>query len=357
MYFADCYNTKRFNLFAFIALIIFSFLIGVRTNFGNDHQNYMHLYMAQKLDFFEPIYAYLNIFLFSHCIPFQILFTLIAFIEFLFLEKATKLLKVKYFWVILFFFIFRFFAFFVNGLRQAVAISIAMCAVIFYFHKKYIYFILLILLSCGFHKSSVIFLLFCPLTKIIKLSSKKFLDCLFYIPLLFAFVFYDQLWDIILNILQKISFFLPANFQFLIEALSIWKIDIGSGMGVRLQILGYILLLPNLLFFAHKDIKVKYLFLLFYFGVLGKYFSGQNMNLSRLFFGLEYCGIFLFSRIMPNINKNNILVLRNVSFLIGITFYIILFFYDSAKGVNSVGPTPYVWDLDFSFKNYFHEGL
>ena len=34
-----------------------------------------------------------------------------------------------------------------------------------------------------------------------------------------------------------------------------------------------------------------------------------------------------------------------------------LFLYNASKGVNTLGPTPYIWDLDFSFKNYFSVGI
>ena len=357
MYFADKYNTKYFNLFVFMALVIFSFLIGVRTNFGNDQITYMHSYVNQKLEYFEPIYSWLNILLFKYKQPFQVLFITVAFIEFYFLEKTAKVLNINYLFVVFFFFIFKYFAFFVNGLRQSIAISISMCAIVYFFYKRYLLFIFLLLIATGFHKSSLLFFILCPFVKLIKFSKKSWIDILFYIPLFFVFVFYNHIWDIILNLLQMFSRYLPNQFQVIIAAFSVWKIELGTGLGVKLQILGYIMILPNLLFYSKKDALSQYLFFIFYLGILGKYFSGQNMNLSRLFLGMEYCGIFLSAKIMPYFLKDNILKIRNNLFMLGIFIYIFLFLYDSVKGVNTVGPTPYIWDLDFSLKKYFGKGF
>lgn len=317
----------------------------------------MHLYMDQNLTFFEPIYAYLNVFLFRNRAPFQVLFIIISIIEFYFLTKAASMLKIEYTWMIFFFFILRYFEFFVNGLRQAIAISIIMCSVIIFFNKRYLLFLCSVLLAFGFHKSSVIILLFCPIAKKLHISQKKYGTIIYYIPLFFVLVFYNRIWDIIQGFILKIAVLLPSSLQIIILAFSTWKIELGSGLGVKLQILAYIMFLPNLLFYAKKDKLTQYLFYIFYFGIIGKYFSGQNMNLSRIFFYMEYCGIFLLAKVMPFILHDNYLKVRNTSFWFGIVIFSFLFLYNASKGVNTVGPTPYIWDLDFSFKNYFSVGI
>lgn len=351
MYLEDMYNIKRFHFFAYICLVFFSFIIGVRVNFGNDQVTYLYCYVHQKLELFEPLFTWINEFLYSINAPYQWLFIIVSFIEFYFLERTVIVNKLSWFFVLFFFFIFDYFAFSVNGLRQAIAIYITLYSFKFFYDKKYFQWFILTLLACGFHKSAVILILICPFSKIMRFSKNRIVLFLHFIPLIIALIFYNQIWDFILLFLNSLSSILPKQFLLLINAFSVWKIELGSGLGVKMQLLGYICMLPKCMQIAKNDKYMTFIFYIFYFGILGKYLSGQNMNLSRIFFNMTSAGLILFPNAITSIKKNAILQMKNLLFILGICIFCLLYIYNSYKGINSKPPTPYVWDLDFSFKN------
>lgn len=353
LYFEDEYNVQHFHLFSFICLIIFSFLIGVRVNFGNDQVTYLYCYVNQKLENFELLYSKINEALYSYRAPYQILFILVSAIEFFLLLQVIKVNRTSYLWTVYFFFILTYFSFSVNGLRQAISIFFVLLSFYYFFCKKYINWLILILLAIGFHKSSIIFVLLCPFCKVASGHKKKSTTFFYLIPLFIIFIFYNQMWDIILNVLMKMSGVLPKEFQLIITSFSVWKIDLGSGIGVKLQLLGYMCVLPKFIQLANKNKYKSFLFSLFYIGLIGKYYSGQNMNLARLFYGCTITELILFSESIQTINKKNILSIKNLFFIFGCFVFFGLYVINSAKGVNSESPTPYIWDLDFSFKKHF----
>lgn len=350
MYLEDMYNIRHCHLFAYICLITFSFVIGVRVNFGNDQVTYLYSYIHQKLELFEPFFTYLNKFLYNINAPYQWLFIIVSFIEFYFLERTIIINELSWFFTLFFFFIFDYFAFSVNGLRQAIAIYIMLYSFKLFYSRKYFQWFILFLLACGFHKSSIIMIVICPFCKILHFPNNRFILFLHFLPLMFALIFYNQIWDFILDFLNRMSPVLPKQFLFLINTFSVWKIELGSGFGVKMQLLGYICILPKCMQVAKNSKYTAFIFYIFYFGLLGKYLSGQNMNLSRIFYNMTSAGLILFPSAITSIKKKSILKMRNLLFIFGICIFFLLYIYNSYKGVNSEPPTPYIWDLDFSFK-------
>lgn len=94
----------------------------------------------------------------------------------------------------------RIFYFFLSGLRQSIAVSIVMIAFIMLQEKKYVRFVLLVLLATTFHTSAFIFLLAWPISRM-RLSGKGIL--ITGIGILGVYVLFAELLSLILGLLPS----------------------------------------------------------------------------------------------------------------------------------------------------------
>jgi hypothetical protein len=154
-------------------LLIFLFL-GLRYNFGNDYETYIGLFNQVKDNpdiafdqkmyiFYEPGWMLLNwIF-----VPFGF-FSMTLFIAFFYSIVFYKLIKgniqYQYYWIAVFFVVFNpgFLLVHSTTMRQMIAILISFMSINFIFEKRFIPFVLCILLAATFHYTSLTLLFISP---------------------------------------------------------------------------------------------------------------------------------------------------------------------------------------------------
>lgn len=340
-YFGDKYKSFYLNMLYSISFILVVFLFGVRVNFGIDHPEYVSLYFNQKALWLEPGYAYINKILLKYHFPYQVLFIVISALQFGLFFQACNELKISIFWGFFFFYIAYIFSY-VNIARQAIAISISFLAIAYYVNNKKKLFLLYWIIALGFHKSAIIIPLILIFTYF--LTKLKFKPFIYLGIFLFVICFYDKFYDIIGELLSKI---LGKEYSYIF---SVWKISLGSGLGVRIKMLAYFFTIPYLIDFREKDKKFDFLFNLFFIGVIGEFISSLNMNLSRLFYYFSILQVYIFPYGIKRITKAKInkFELKTYLFLLGCLLLFFLFFINSFKGI--LNTSIYIWDLDFSFK-------
>lgn len=160
----------------YLALLIMSFIVGFRFKVGVDWEGYKeyfeHIASDPNLQFtdqtFELGYFYLNKIISATGLSYEWMFFTVAFISWYFFFKSISqnLLPI----LILFIFLDEFFFWGMNGVRQFMAISIWVYSIQYIINKKFLNYILLIILASMFHVSVIILLplYFIPYIKINK---------------------------------------------------------------------------------------------------------------------------------------------------------------------------------------------
>lgn len=174
--------TKQISAFLMIiGIIILSFFIGLRNNPGIDldfqsyklivlqgcsHYYYEHIELLPRLfiditNYFDlPYFGWFIMMAFSLSLPFFILFK----------QKNVHKLSIVFLG-----FIFLYFSFSMNVVRQGVAMMYFLCAVTFLHDNKRKYFILFLIIAYYFHKSAILWmpLLLLSYLKLDNLSTRK----------------------------------------------------------------------------------------------------------------------------------------------------------------------------------------
>lgn len=152
---------NRQNWWAFGWLILFAIFIGFRDlTVGTDTPMYYNLYESLGNKGYngypEPLYGYSQVFFNSLGLDFWQSQFILFFVSGLFLWIAIKKCSPNYGFSIFIYYGLYFVMYATNGVRQIFAVSIVLCAYSFLAHGKKWYFIILILIACGFHSSCVI---------------------------------------------------------------------------------------------------------------------------------------------------------------------------------------------------------
>ena len=141
------------------AIVIYSIVLGLRYNVGEDYMSYMNIYNMQDFDNVEWGYAILNRLLYNLGLPFSSIFILVAFLQIFFFVKGVEKINKKYLPLSLFFYFTTLYLFFsINGLRQAIAFSIFVFAIGYIGKKQLFKYLITIFLASTLHKSSLVLL-------------------------------------------------------------------------------------------------------------------------------------------------------------------------------------------------------
>lgn len=343
-YAGNKYEKKLSNVYLLIFLIIFSFIFGVRVNFGTDQIVYQHMYEFQGADLLrcEPIFVKLNQILYKYGFSTAFYFSTLSFLEIFFIYLTLKKERINFFVGFFIFYIIYIFNY-VNISRQAIAMNVCLCSIYYFSEKKYFKWLFFVLLAGGFHIGALSLLVMIPLLS--KVSRIKIPDFVYYILFILAFLMFEKLYSIVLEGVL-IPFNLLTNGRYkLLEKLLTYKIPLGSGLGIRLKILGYICMLPALLRESTINQKNKLYFMIFCLGIFGELLASLNMNLQRLFYFYSPIQIILLSKVLIKIKKDNLIEFRNFIFCVGIFILIFLFFSNAMKGINDT--SYYKWCFDF----------
>ncbi|MBR5696105.1 MAG: EpsG family protein [Paludibacteraceae bacterium] len=143
------------RVFPYMIITIFTLVIGLRYNVGDDYPSYMAFFSKPKL-FPDMEYGFTNVCKFFHHIGFHYstIFLLAACIEILFFVRTFLKFKFTLPWA--FFFLFTTLELFIwnNALRQSVAFCIFMYAIRYIHERRFIPYAFFIVLAASVHKTA-----------------------------------------------------------------------------------------------------------------------------------------------------------------------------------------------------------
>ena len=326
-------------------LLIMSVIIGGRYEVGTDWENYVEYYsMFNNPDILkdivmlfalrlEPMYVALMSICNMVGLSTSMFFTIIALGIFLFLIGGHKD-KIFLFPLILFFFFGQMFNMSMNIIRQAIAISIFFFSLRFFGNNKIKMFICLTI-AVLFHYSSIVLITALLLEKKIFsfLDKRNLILCIFIItyfvgPSLVGFI------ETILP-LDYFSNKYAQNANNLSE-----KMELGSGLGIITKKMIDVLMIlgSTKVITFYNDNKIKYIYRLYFVGIILANVVGISVYLSRLILGFELLRIFILSYYCHYaFNSKNQLAKLNTIFII---FWSVLSIYMGVMNNNS-GCSPY----------------
>jgi len=172
-------SISTYFLFFMPVFLLLLLVLGLQYDVGTDYYSYLSMAEGSKdLGFIErkseQFFIYLIYFVQFFKVP-QMIFFAAGFIQVIFLTLITYEVKkmnfrIDYFFLLYFSLALVFFNQF-NGIRQYIAVYIVVYSIILLLRRKYIWFIILVLISGFFHSSAFLFL---PLILFPKLLEKKF---------------------------------------------------------------------------------------------------------------------------------------------------------------------------------------
>lgn len=148
-------------------ILFFSLMFGMRYNVGTDHLSYLYAYLNDSVEVsrFEPLFRWIT----NYCVHLSIhpviYFSIWAFVQITFFLLAFK--NELYLLPLLIFFLFfngEYF-FWMNGIRQALAMCIWVYSIKYIYTKKIWRYILWCGVAFLFHKSAIILILLYPILK------------------------------------------------------------------------------------------------------------------------------------------------------------------------------------------------
>ena len=329
----------------YLSIIIFSLIVGLRYDVGVDHLAYINIFEHgnignDSIDRMEIIYQYINIILSDLGFHYSVLFTLTTALQLILLQKSLKFNKEILPWAYFFYFTTLYLFFALNGLRQAIAISILVYAFLFLYQRKVIPYLITVLVASGFHTSALIMLPAYFVAHKDILKSKLIQYIIYSIFFFFGLTFYDR----ILLLISSFAFGRYADFN--LDILS----NVSFANEDSLNIARFVWFLINLCVITLNDkLKYKYAnctpFLIFY----NLYFVGICLDciVGGTYFGRinEYflnMRIFVYAYIAYYVYSNKKILPKLVT--AGFCIFLIIFFYRAISvGAGKCAPYQFIW--------------
>ena len=148
-----------------IPIILFSVIFGLRYDVGTDHLQYLNYYINGTPSKIEFLFKQITLICSNLSLHYCVYFGILSFIQIFFFYYAFK--DEKYLYPFLAFFLFTNgeWFFWVNGIRQAIAMCIWIYSIKFIDQKKIIWYLFWGLAAFLFHRSAIILFIFYPLLK------------------------------------------------------------------------------------------------------------------------------------------------------------------------------------------------
>lgn len=195
-FFARNLNSKQSYFVIFISIVLYSLIIGMRYNVGADYLTYMNDYNNQSIERYEIGFKFLNNFFYHVGFPFPLLCIFIAFCQLFLVYSGFKKYRELFPWIIFFYFTTLYIFFSINGMRQALAISIVIYSFQFIQERKLLRFTFTILVAMSIHKSAIVLLPFYFIANY-ELLRNRLIQYLLYITFVaLGFIFKDYIWQL-----------------------------------------------------------------------------------------------------------------------------------------------------------------
>lgn len=279
----ELFNKKYSYYNTWIITAFFILFAGIRYGVGNDYfsyyDNYLGINHGTGTDSTEIIYVLLN-----KVLSFELIIFFFSFFSFLFLKKAIDYFCPRYgVTAYLIFYTFFLITYELHIIRQGLAISMILYGYKFLFEKKYVNYILIVILASMFHVSSIILL---PFIFLVRINITVKIQIIFFVFSLIMLIFQDSI--------ITIYYFLATNTPILNKYLLVYRQAERSSYGVSS---GMILDLLVLLFFMIKqktlNDKENFLFRIFFISVVLTFVLSLDPAALRLTYYFRTVNIFL----------------------------------------------------------------
>lgn len=202
------YRTKSsfWTLDTILPLLMFSVIFGMRFDVGKDYISYLNSYLYDfRTEKFEFLYKLILDVSNDLRLHFSIYFGILAFIQVFFFFYAFKKEKFLYVYLMLFLFTNGDVFFWMNGIRQALAMCIWIYSIKYIEEKKFKNYLFWGIIAFMFHRSAIFLIIFYPL---LKNGRDYFKSISFQILLItLAFIVKNAFFDLILKINFLIEFY------------------------------------------------------------------------------------------------------------------------------------------------------
>lgn len=216
----------------------FLFLVAAfRFEFGADYTSYYSFYNKfllkkyEELTFLEIGYRWLNILISSMKLDFNILLSVISFVNLYFFYRFMIFINIKrsFYWIIFFTYIslYNLYFYHLSMIRQSIAIYIFLFSFQYIYKKEIKKYIIIILLATLFHKSAIILL---PIYYINRINFKIKYICLFFICSIFFIINVELFVNLLTKVLELV------NMDKYVHYINVTPIKFNTGIGFILNI-------------------------------------------------------------------------------------------------------------------------
>ncbi len=209
--------------FVWLTMTLFT---GLRVAVGPDYVSYFDSYTnttsSPLFSRIEPFWQMVILFCNDVGVPFHLWLTIIAGLTYYIFFKALKSWRVDWvLGVLAYLLVYQGFFESTNQIRQCLAIPFVLWGLSFLYQRRYMPFILLIVLGSVFHLSALVCLLMFPL---INLPWKRYVLMTFLVvSFLLGMLFFK-------DIINSLSIFIPSSYQVYLEQLNVWSPKASTGL-------------------------------------------------------------------------------------------------------------------------------
>ena len=321
-------SSFRWTLPLFFSLLFFALILYFRdTNVRGDYQEYVKFYKylehTGKLHYLikekEFLFNQLNILFTNLHFSYNFFFAFIAMLTWIFYIKGSY--KFQFLLPLMFYFLITngFYFWTLDGIRQSIAITIFFFSIIYIIERKFLYFILLILLASLFHKSILV------LFPVYFLNSIKFNRIIFFNIYIISIIFLSS--DYIHNLLSTAISYISNYFDFVkiysksleSEVFAADSSRVDSGLGTILRITSSIYIIYKSKYILEKYPIFNIYYILYFIGAIGSnlFYSIQLMDRIFLYFSLTFTVV-----IATTVYFSNNKVEKYISIMIIVAFYL-----------------------------------
>lgn len=159
-------NSSFFKFEIIFPLVLFAVFFGMRYDVGTDHLNYLEGYLWREyVGKNEPLFFLLSDISWSLNLHYAIYFGIIAFIQVFFFFYAFKDEKFLYPLLVFFLFTNGEWRFWMNGIRQALAMCIWIFSIKYIENKKLWKYLIWCVVATLIHKSAIVLIVFYPILR------------------------------------------------------------------------------------------------------------------------------------------------------------------------------------------------
>lgn len=337
-------------------LLLFALVFGMRYDVGVDYLNYLNGYLSKiQVGKNEPLFYLLSEIGWKFNLHYVVYFTAIAFIQIFFFFYAFKDERFLFPFLVFFLFTDGFWSFWMNGMRQAIAICIWIYSLKHIVEKKPLKYMIWGIVAFLFHRSAIVLLIFYPILQ----NGKQYFKNvkLQLILILISFVIKNIFFDVIMKLESMIMLYTNLLGAEMYENYNLDKLllsfsdNAGTGVAFLFKLFLNIIIILNSkkLFTFYNNRKFNVVYFFFFLGLLTRYMFPENaISFTRPF---QY--FYIFQTIMYAYFSYYLFKIRNKKTINWILFYgiIILFvgiFYLSqfTSDVNS-----HLWYQFYFFQN------